>query len=492
MVRFTPIGTALRSPSTNNARCRALLFSGVAASVVATAAASWAQSGTGSSLGSEANPGAATAEDDRYSVSAHSTTVVPVFRRALLPGPGGALIRTETYAAAHEYLQLRLRDLDAPWGRDSVDTELSLWSAVQFTDAQPARPFEGDISVANVTARAGPGMLRLGRQFVTEGAARYSHMDGLYGTVRSGFGLGGSAYAGFTVLPRWSDRPGYYQLGSAFDTLVSTPDALPDPKRSGNWMAGGRVYYSRANVGEVGLSYHEQREDGGLGRRDAALDAELGAMRDVDLSVRGLLDLDSMRLADAFAGLAMYPAPQIDLSVEYRRVVPTLLISRQSVFSVFMTDLFDEYGGELRYRPSRRITLGGAGYLELFGYTDPGFRASLRSSIAADEHGALTLAAEYTRVLAGQNGYHAARLSARYRPILPLAFVGEQYLYLYDRSINAATASSVEALSAEYTATRDLRLMLAGSVYHTPYAARDIQALVRLSYELDTVGHVRW
>jgi hypothetical protein len=335
-------------------------------------------------------------------------------------------------------------------------------------------------------------MLRFGRQFVTEGAARYSHLDGLYGTVRSAFGLGASAYTGFTVLPRWSDRPGYDQLGSAFDTLVSTPDALPDPKRGGNWMAGGRVYYSHADLGEVGLSYHEQREDGGLGRRDAALDAELGAMRDVDLSVRGLLDLDSMRLADAFAGLAVYPTRQIDLSTEYRRVVPTLLVSRQSVFSVFMTDRFDEYGAELRYRPSRRITLGGASYVELFGQTDPGFRASLRSSVVADENRTLTLAAEYTRVLAGQNGYHALRLSARYRPVLPLAVVGEQYQYLYDRAIHHATTSSVEALSAEYSATRKLRLMLGGSVYHTPYAARDIQALVRLAYEFDTTGHAQW
>jgi hypothetical protein len=492
MVRFTPSGTILSLLSPNSVRCRVLLLSGAAAAVMATPSTSWAESAAAGSLVTETDPRKADEGTDRYSVHADSTTVVPVLQRALLPGPGGALVKTETYAAAHEYLQLSLRDLDAPWAKDSVDAELSLWSAVQFAGAEPARPLEGDISVADVSARLGPGMLRLGRQFVTEGAARYSHLDGLYGTVRSAFGLGGSAYAGFTVLPRWSDRPGYYQLGSAFDTLVRTPDALPDPKRSGNWMAGGRVYYSHADLAEVGLSYHEQREDGGLGRRDAALDAELGAMRDVDLSVRGLLDLDSIRLADAFAGLAIYPTSQIDVSAEYRRVVPTLLVSRQSVFSVFMTDRFDEYGGELRYRPSRRITLGGSGYLELMAQANPGFRASLRGSVSPDERRTLTVAAEYTRVLAGQNGYHAVRLSSRYRPIPPLVFVGEQYLYLYDQPINDATTSSVQALSAEYSVTRNWLVMLGGSVYHTPYAARDIQALARLTYEFDTAGRGTW
>ncbi|MBN1610807.1 MAG: hypothetical protein JW940_29520 [Polyangiaceae bacterium] len=492
MVRFTPSGTNLSSCSPNLARCRALLLSGAAAAVTATPAPGWAQSARAGSLATETALHRTDEGDDRYSVHADSTTVVPVLRRALLPGPGGALVKTDTYAAAHEYLQLSIRDLDAPWAKDSVDAELSLWSALQFAGADRARPLEGDISVADASARLGPGRLRLGRQFVTEGAARYAHLDGLYAAVRSGFGLGGSAYAGLTVLPRWSDRPGYYQLGSAFDTLVSTPDALPDPERSGYWMAGGRVYYSQADVAEIGLSYHEQREGRGLGRRDAALDAELGAMRDVDLSLRGLLDLDSVRLADAFAGLAVYPTSRVDVSAEYRRVVPTLLVSRQSVFSVFMTDRFDECGGELRYRPSRRITLGGSSYLELFGGTDPGFRGSLWGSVAADERRTLTLTTEYTRVLAGQNGYHALRLSARSRPIVPLTVVGEQYLYLYDEAIHGATTSSVEALSAEYSATGHLRVMLGGSVYHTPYAARDIQALARLTYELDTVGRDPW
>jgi hypothetical protein len=490
MVRFSPSGTIVSLPSPSIVGCRWLLLSGAAA--VGMPCTVWAQPGASSSVVAETGPRGGVDGSDLYSVHADSTTVAPVFQRALLPGPGGALIKTSTYAAAHEYLQLSIRDLDAPWTKDSIDAELSLWSGVQFAGTEPARPLEGDISVADVSARMGPGMLRLGRQFVTEGAARYSHLDGLYGTVRSAAGLGGSAYAGFTVLPRWSDRPGYFQLGSAFDTLVSTPDALPDPKRSGNWMAGGRVYYSHGELGEVGLSYHEQREDGGLGRRDAALDAEIGAMRDVDLSVRGLLDLDSARLADAFAGLAVYPTSRVDVSVEYRRVVPTLLISRQSVFSVFMTDRFDECGGELRYRPSRRITLGGSGYLELFGGTDPGFRASVRSSVAADERRALTLGTEYTRVLAGENGYNAVRLSVRYRPILPLVFVGEQYLYLYDQAIHDAVASSVEALSTEYGVARTLRLMLGGSVYHTPYAARDLQALARLTYELDYLGRGTW
>ena len=55
---------------------------------------------------------AASAEPDRYDFYAHGETHAELFRRALLPGPRGAVVRTETIAPLHQYLLLKVSDLD--------------------------------------------------------------------------------------------------------------------------------------------------------------------------------------------------------------------------------------------------------------------------------------------------------------------------------------------------------------------------------------------
>lgn len=439
----------------------------------------------------EPRPPAPSERADRYSIHADSTTVFAVFRRALQPGPAGARITTETLAPAHEYVALRVRDVDAPWAADSVDIELSAWGAAGTSDPRLERRFDGDVTIAQVTHRYGPGTLKLGRQLMTAGAARFAHFDGLAAegrwaiTERSG--AGGTAYGGFTVLPLWSDRPEYAQLGAAFDTLVDSPEAFEDPKRSGNTVAGGRLFGWYQDLAELGLSLHEARENSELGRRDAALDALVTPIEQLDLVARTLVDLDSLRLSEAHGSATVYPTARLDATAQYRRVRPTLLMSRQSVLSVFAVDAFDELGAEARYRATERLTFSAGGYVELFRDADLGLRAAARTQAIPDPARRVALSVELTRVAAPNNGYVAARLSARYRPFERLGVVGEEYLYVYDEPILGRSTSSVESLNAEVAMHDDLGLLVGGSAFQTPYASSELQALVRLVYEVDRV-----
>jgi len=88
---------------------------------------------------------------DSIAMEASSSTYIPLFQRALLPGPGGAVASPSTSLPVYEYLMLRVIDADTPWAKNSVDTELSLWGAGSvngnnFDSRGGERQIDGDVT----------------------------------------------------------------------------------------------------------------------------------------------------------------------------------------------------------------------------------------------------------------------------------------------------------------------------------------------------------
>lgn len=424
---------------------------------------------------------------DSVTVEASSSTYIPLFQRALSPGPAGAVASPATGLPIYEYLMLRVIDADTPWAKNSIDTELSFWgsASVAGKDVEGRggeRRIDGDVSVAAVTHRLGPGFVKLGRQYVTGGAARFAHLDGISAAYRSEWGFMASGYAGYTALPRWYNVPNYRLLGSAADAMVQRPEDFPNVNRSGNWMAGGRLGYSRPKYGEIGVSLHEQHENAALGRRDVAVDLHLPGSETLDGDARVLFDLDSGKLADGFVGLGWHPMRRLDLALDYRRMTPTLLMSRQSVLSVFAVDRFDELGGEARYRVGHRLVVFVGSFVEWFEGGEYGARVRSGVRLTPDDKHRLLINAVYTRVVEPLNGYHSTRLSLGYRLAAPVFLTAEQYLYLYDSAIRGMNTSTVHALTASYRPKRAWEILLGGSLFSSPYAALDAQTMLRLVY----------
>ena len=190
---------------------------------------------------------------DILAVEAYNSTYMPLFQRALLPGPSGSMVSPQatTTLPIYDYMMFRVVDADMPWAKNSADMELSLWGAGTLVGSSNGqRTFDGDVSVAAVTQRYRLSYVKIGRQYVTEGAARFAHLDGVSAGVRSRLGFDASGYAGWTVLPRWDNRPNYQHLGAAGDSLITSADQLPRSERSGNWMMGGRVRSEERRVGK--------------------------------------------------------------------------------------------------------------------------------------------------------------------------------------------------------------------------------------------------
>ncbi|MCC6897544.1 MAG: hypothetical protein IT377_01140 [Polyangiaceae bacterium] len=414
-----------------------------------------------------------------HQVLVRSETHFRLYQRALLPGPYGALVTEQTAAPVVEYVSLTAHDLDAPWQKQSLDVELDLWGSATFGEAGAGRRMDGDVQNANVRYRTGPGWLRLGRQHVAGGAARYARFDGLAAGATLPVGVGAEVYAGLTVLPRWAARPGYHQLGSAAESLWRDPDALPEPRRGEHWLAGGRLFYDSPEL-DLGASVHEQHEAEGLAYRNLGADARFDASQKVTVGGNAVLELDARRVADGRLWAHYTPLTPLELEAEVLHAEPALFLSRQSVLAVFSTDAYEEAGGSFRARVWRQLTLTGAGFVQVYSPDDLGQRTELGARITPGHTDRTVLLLSLTRVSAPDNGYVSMRNAWRQRIQLDVATTLEAYHYRYDEPIAGYDTSSVYAGTVEWLLSPEVSALWGASYARTPYAAADAQTQIRL------------
>jgi hypothetical protein len=440
---------------------------------------------TPSSAGSPragSSPAAAPSDtSDHFSVSARSETYVQLYRRALVPGQNGAVVPTETAVPVNEYLYANARDVDAPWQKDGISMEFAAWGRYWPTSTTLERPFDGDVQTASVRVEAGPAWVRLGRQQIAGGAARYARFDGAM--VGGSFGgLFVEGYGGYTVLPRWDDRMGYHQLGKAEDTLFTAP--LPMPERKSHFMAGARAGYTLDRV-SGSISFHDEQAAGQVEHRNLGLDVGARPIDEASLGASGLLDLDSGRFAQARLYVDATPHPIIDLGAEYLHSEPSLLLSRQSVLSVFSTNTYEEFGGTLSAKLERWLRFETNGYIEAYRGSGPGARGEVAARIQADQAHLTIFRVAYARVIAPQNGYQALRVSFSRKLLERLSSTLEAYGYFYDEPVAGYRTSSMYAGTASYQVLNPLDVLWSVSVAHSPYAALDAQTMLRVTYRFD-------
>lgn len=419
---------------------------------------------------------------DRFALLARSETFVQLFRRALLPGPGGAAVTRELASPFTQYLSLSASGVDAPWQEDAVDLELSAWGQLWPTSSTLERPFDGDLQTANVGLRRGALSLRAGRQQVVGGAARFSRFDGLTLALMLPAQLSFSVYGGLNVLPRWDARPGYEQLGLRERELSGAePLSL---SRAAHWLTGARFGY--AGKGQrLMASLHEQREAAGLAHRNLGLDGSTTLGQHADLGASALYALDEQHFAEARAYLDLRPLAGLSATFEALRAKPALLLSRQSVLSVFGSSAYDEAGGFLSWQVLELLRVEGAGYVEAYDTGRPGARGDGAARFELGGRRRTIVRVGYGRVIIGEDGYQQLRASLARDFGASVQGVLELYGYFYDRPVLGYRSSAVYSGSLSYRPSPPLQLLWGASVFRSPYASLDAQTLLRASYAFD-------
>lgn len=427
---------------------------------------------------------------DRFTFLTHGETHAQLFRRALLPGANGATIATETALPITQYVLLSARDLDTPWQPDSTDIELSVWGRLALYDLEREQRLDGDVQTANVQHRLKRFAFRLGRQHVAGGAARYSRFDGVDASAHLGGGFWLEGYGGFTVMPRWNERPGFIYLGTASDSGIRNLATTPVAARDSLWLAGGRLGFARG-PGHAVVSFHEQHEAGGLARRNLGAQARIELAQRASVGGSAILELDSNRFADASLFVDYSVSRHVDASLEYLHTEPALLLSRQSVLAVFSDAGYEEVGGSVRVRPMSTLTIQGLGFVNAYAGGETGGRGELSAGGFVDTRKLTFARLAFARISAPDNGYASLRasLSRRIGPWLTSTLEG--YLYFYDRAIHGARTSSVYAATLTYRPLPSLSVLAGTSFARTPDARIDAQGQVRIACDFDWVRRTR-
>jgi hypothetical protein len=267
-------------------------------------------------------------------------------------------------------------------------------------------------------------------------------------------------------------------------------DIGPRQERGTNWLAGGRVGYTVPKV-TGSLSFHEQHETGGVARRNLGLDAGARPFDTASVGARALMELDSLRFANLGVWVDSTPLPMLDVGAEVSRAEPALLLSRQSVLSVFSTDGYEEAGATVALRALSWLRFEGRGYLMFYDDTDPGGRGEIAARILTSQSLPTLLRVAYARVIAPKNGYQSVRVSLS-RPLSRrIGSTLEGYGYFYDKEILGYSISSVFAATLSYRVCDPFDLLWGASIASSPYAAFDAQTMLRASYAFDAPPRAR-
>jgi len=218
-------------------------------------------------------------------ITLSSKTYLLYYKRDL---PGGS---TQQFAPVYEYLSADAGQL----GGTSFSFHFFGWGRQDLQDATGSGKTSGELGSAYLQYLhpTGNGEMRLGRFFLTEGAAS-EILDGIFLKARTPVGLGVSVFGG---IP-------------AEATITST--------KTGDSIYGGRLFFARPGFTELGVSYLQEKGTfQGQDRKELGGDLWLRPVGIVELVGRATYNDATRALAYQRYLLRLAPASGVDLSVGY-------------------------------------------------------------------------------------------------------------------------------------------------------------------------------
>ena len=368
------------------------------------------------------------------------------------PRDGNIYTVVPLYAGVH----LSVRDLELRYAED-LRLELDGWLGGLLGQPIDGQRFVGDLNVFSIEARFARRHIhvRLGRQVMIGGAARFTHLDGASLTLEgAGFGL--TAFGGVPVIPRFGVKVG---------------DAA----------AGGRLFYRFGYESQLGVSFIHVEDSGRTGRQDLALDFRTRPIRMLTLTGLGVLSLVERDLAEVDVAAVLAPHTTLDVRADFRQQRPDLFIPRASIFSVFANSSRKEAGGQLDYRPHSRLAFD-ADYHLILDETGTGHRGGLRGTVHLGPSGELLIGSELRLLQLPDKGYKEARLFVSFRILPTLVASLDGDAYFFTTPINGWIRSITGAASLGWDFRPGWRVVASGAASSTPFVQGGFDAMVKLAY----------
>jgi hypothetical protein len=415
-------------------------------------------------------------------VEASSTTLLNLHQDTRFRG--GTKPDLVTVAPLYEILTVTARDISNGFS-DDLSVVLSTWGAIDLAerrwDAGTTSNLTGDVTAGYVQAKFLNRAVTIvaGRSMVPTGVARMLQLDGGRAIVLVPVGpvqLSVSGYGGVPTSQRFSTREGEKSWNPVGGTLAY----------------GGRVALLIPITGvpgrgfEWGTSVNFVNNDSDPVRQEVGTDLRLQPFRSSDLALAGFAsyDLYDARISEASAAVTVSATSKVHLTGDFRYVEPSLLLSRNSILSVFSASTWTEYGGGVRYDFGRGLHAG----LDLHLRSEPGATDG-SSHLGSDVAGRFDWASsrtsagvELSNLSTVENGYFGVRLWGR-RDLSLKAFVtGDVEAQFFEKSINGESQAITGTVTAGYQLPLNFTVVVSGSAGMTPYLEQAYNLMLKLAY----------
>lgn len=395
---------------------------------------------------------------------------------------GGTKPDVVTVAPAFEILSVTARDIQTPFA-DDVQAVVSTWGSVNLGDrrwdAGAGGRFTGDLTTGYLQGKllGRHLLLRVGRSSVATGAARMIQIDGGYLQADLPAGpvlLKVSGYAGAPTAQRFQSRSGEKSWNPTGGTLAY-----------GARLAGALPLAGFPGRGlELGAGINEVMDGPATVREELAGDLRLQPFAGNDLALAGFAaySLFDARLAEAAAALTFSATRKLHLTADWRYAEPALLLSRNSILSVFSASTWNEVGAGARYELGRGLHAGLDAHLRF----EPGERSGTHTGTdllgSVDwASGETSAGVELSYLDTAVNGYTGGRVWARRE--LGRAFVAADVLgQLFRKEVNGQGGALTGSLTGGVTLAYGFTAVVSGSAGMTPYLEQDHQLLVKVAY----------
>ncbi len=412
-------------------------------------------------------------------VEASSTTLLRVGQDTRFKG--GTKPDLVTVAPAFEILSVAARNIQTGFGE--VEAVLSTWGSLDLGERRwdngTSSNFTGDVTTGYLQARMLNQhlLLRVGRSSIPTGIARLIQIDGGYALVDLPAGpvvVKLSGYGGSPTSQRFSDRSGEKSWNPVGGTLAygaRAALALPGAGFSGRGL-------------ELGGDYNEVLDHSETARQEVGGDFRLQPFAGTDLALAGFtsFSIPEERVSEASTALSVSATRKRHLTADWRFAEPSLLLSRNSILSVFSASTWNEFGGGLRYGFGRGLTGG----IDAHARIEPGETSGTHTGVdlAASLDavaGKTTAGAELSYLDAVVNGYTGIRVYAR-RDLGRYFLSGDVLGQFFRKDINGQGGAVTGTLSGGYTLTHGFAAVISGSAGMTPYLQQSFEIMAKLAY----------
>jgi hypothetical protein len=378
----------------------------------------------------------------------------------------------------YEYLTLRAENVGVP----GLTIEFAGWGVADLADRfDPTRasrapqqsndPYTpgvgGDVMTGTITYRGLQDRLeiKVGRQFLFMGAPYATNFDGAYVRYRLPWDVDVAVYGG-----------------------ASTARDAEAGRDAENGLVGARVGWSRLDRGSLGVSFlNEVDGSGDLVRRQLGVDGSVLLPRHVDVAATALWDLGVGNLDEVLVTASWMPIPRLKVALDYSYMVPSGLIPKTSIFSVFSDATFQDAGVDVYYRLTPKLRLSALFRARMYTEGKDGWLVGAGGRYLIGERLREVVGVDFQRLIAQDvdlrnNGYYQARVYGSVSPLPRVLVTGDLNYYHLDNTVyNGNTIRNIgsAAATASYRINDRMDLLVSFIANFNPASTDEIILLGR-------------